>query len=309
MMVRFLFFSFCLTLNMLFANTTNSMPTIVDLLPDLAYLPSIKPAIPDNFVAMSPDGSNILDWVYWGPKEDLLAFFEDEASLRNSLIRVTVASTTQIGPDQFSQEELLTSIAPDAKIRKLKWGSYPVLEINYKKDGKLFYFAFVGLNVSHGYTLLFVLHYPENQKPNAKSLKLWNNFINNTKELSEQETLLVNGQDLQDGYTIATVKGSKLKFIAEKRKKDGKLRIAVVPLEGKTSFKLDQVTTGPMELKWKHGEPLAKVSGTINADDGLYNIEQDQTTNILIRSVDDFSSIDEQSVIYDLSFMLNKHLK
>ncbi len=298
MMLRFLFISFCLMLNMLSANPNNNMPKIVDLLPNLAYLPSIQPAIPDNFVAMSPEGSDILDWVYWGPKEDLMAFFKDEASLHNPLIRVTVASTTQIGPDQFRQEELLTRIAPDAKIRKLKWGNYPVLEMSYKKDEKLFYFAFVGLNVSPGTTLLFVLHYPEGQEPNAKSLELWNTFMNNTKELSEQEMLLVNGQDLQEGYTIATVKGSKLKFIAEKRKKDEKLRIAVIPLEGKTSFKLDQVTTGLMDLKWKQSEPLAKVSGTISADDGVYNIIQDQTTNILIRSVDEFSPIDEQSVIY-----------
>ena len=148
------------------------------------------------------------------------------------------ANVAQTGPNSFSENE--DHLIKSLKIKdpnnfdfiKHKWGNYPVQSIKVKFMGKQLFTAWVGLNDPEGgFTLLFNLVYPETEgHPNKEDIDLWDNFIMKTKQLSERDFFKANGQDMQTGYTIVTVCGEKLKMTAEKRQKDGKMQVVVIPI-------------------------------------------------------------------------------
>ncbi len=282
------------------ASDTN-FPRIVDLLPHYVELPMVNPAIPEDFVAMRANEND--GWDYWGPKEVLLTLFKDRKTIKRPIIRVRPSATCQTGPNEFEGGEEFKSLYPDLQEKKLKWGNHPVLAMRWKNEEGIVLLAIVGLNVPGGQSLLFQLLYPtENGSPSIEALEFWENFLKNTTPLSEQDMIKAHGFDMQDGYTIVSVNGTKLKFTAEKRRKDEKLRITVLPLEGKVTFKKDEVITAFMGLQWKYGEPIAKAYGTITAENAkLHGTEVllEHATTIFIRDVDEFSPIDERFIIHE----------
>ena len=86
-------------------NATNDL-RILDLLPNLLCPFAVDPGIPADFVALSPRGTlDPYDWIYWGPKDVLKAYFENPASLKTPLIRVKLsANVAQTGPNSFNNE-------------------------------------------------------------------------------------------------------------------------------------------------------------------------------------------------------------
>ena len=66
---------------------------ILELLPNLLCPLAVDPGIPADFIALSPKGTlDPYDWIYWGPKDVLKAYFEDPASLKVPLIRVKLSA-------------------------------------------------------------------------------------------------------------------------------------------------------------------------------------------------------------------------
>jgi hypothetical protein len=299
-MKKWLILALAASFSFIFKVPADENPRIMDLMPNFVEIPAINPAIPDDFVAISPPKH--LDWIYWGPKDVLLAYFKDPKSLSQPILRLRLShNVSQTGPSQFSDEDRLLTL-PGITQQKLQWGTYPVQAVRYQANDHLILLARVGLNSLAQDTLLFQMLYPvQNDSLKQKALELWDRFMTQTSALSEQDILKVKGHDLNDGYTIVTINGTKLKVTAEQRVKDGKLRIAAIPLESDVKLKPKKVVKGLMECQWKHGEPLAKVYGTITShnDQRLGTVVQEQVTDVLIRSVEQFSPVEKPFIIHE----------
>ena len=90
----------------------------------------------------------------------------------------------QTGAETFSCEN---SKDESITISKKRWGSYPVLVLNYKpKNKKERYdnFILLGLNSPGQWVLAFEFIYPEKDKfPNEDMVKIWQNLLNHTREV------------------------------------------------------------------------------------------------------------------------------
>lgn len=277
---------------------------ISKLLPNLVSQIAVEPAIPDNFVALSPNGIvDLYDWVYWGPKDVLEAYFKNPASLTTPVLRVKLSSNVcQTGPNSFSSEaELKKMEKSDPKgfaSRKIKWGTYPVLAVRTLMSDKVVNMAWVGLNdPESGFTLMFNLVYPEKEShPNKNARELWTTFLGGTKQLSEPDFFKAHGQDMQPGYTLVTVADAKFKMIAEKRERDGKLQLVVIPSSDKSKFEFLHMQEGQLGSQWKYGEPLLKVKANFEINDGNFkSIISNHMSSVLIKTVPEFSHNIEQA--------------
>jgi hypothetical protein len=196
MRIFFLFSLFC-AFNSLTAGDLKETGHLDDhsrinqLLPNTFYPLHVAPALPADFVAMSPNGDiDLYDWVYWGPKNVLEAYFKNPNSLKSAIIRVKFSeNVAQTSPNTFGNgiEEFVKQLKqadPQAVIQK-RWGQYPVIAIKERMRNKVCNMAWVGLNVPEaGWTLIFNLIYSENKnEPSKEDETMWYKFINETKPL------------------------------------------------------------------------------------------------------------------------------
>ena len=269
---------------------------ILKLLPGLFYSIAIDPAIPINFVAMRPR-LDPLDWVYWGPKEVLEAYFKDPTSLTTPVIKVKLhACVRQTGPDSFNIEKEITELLKkqypeDNTTIKSRWGSYPVFAFKHYQEEKDFG-AWVGLNDPEGRgVLVFNLVCPKKSShPTNEDCELWKKFLFETKQLPEPDFFKAYGQDLRSGYTIISAGGTKLKVTAEKRQRDGKLQVVVTSVTPQTTFQYDKMKECLLGSEWKRGEPLVKVYGTVCKKIGeKKEIMINDVISILLQTVAEFS--------------------
>ncbi len=275
--------------------TTNNL-RILDLLPNIVIPLAVEPGMPEDFVARSPN--EVLDpsdWIYWGPKNDVEAYLKNPESLQVPLLRVKLsANVAQTGPDSFtvSIEDIKKKYPKEFEGGVHHWGNYPVLDVKALAEDKLIFMAWVGLNdPGAGWTLMFNLVYPEKKgHPNKEDRDFWKNFITNTKQLSEQDLFKASGQDLQPGYTIINVGGVKLKMTAEKRQKDGKLQVVVIPSTPDIEYQYADMNEGLLGSQWNFGKPLLKVYGRISKKNGENSqVVIDHVASVLIETVPEFS--------------------
>jgi len=257
---------------------------------------------PEDFVAMAPEGElDPGDWIYWGPKEVLEVYFKDQKKLSQPIFRVTLNSKTmQKSLDTKKEfEKVLDEIKKEgAKVQSKfhgHWGIYPVGAFHGNIKKKQLFIGWAGLNAADGWTLLFEMLVPEQKKrPNTEDIRLWQTFLEKTKQLPEPQFFKAHGQDLQPGFTIVNIEGSKLRISAEKRKSDNKFKITVLPLTDDVEFQCREAGEGLMAANWKKGEPLAKVWGTVIKTDGNYQLSDSLTVSILLKLVDEFTVTPEE---------------
>lgn len=289
-------FALCLYLPALpagqFQDAKNDL-RILELLPNLACPLAVEPSIPDDFIALSPSGNiDPYDWIYWGPKEVLSAYFKNPDSLKVPILRVKLsANVAQTGPNSFNNEEGLKMMKKEASkefsYTESKWGDYPVFAVRTKLEDQLVFTTWVGLNDPEGgWTLMFNLVYPHKKgPPNEEARQLWESLIMKTSQLKDGDYFKAYGQDLQEGYTIVNICGSKLKMVAEKRQSDGTLQVMIIPEDPNVEFHYEDMIEGAMGAKWKFGEPLVKVYGEILINNNIINY----STSIFFKSVPEFS--------------------
>ncbi|NGX44776.1 MAG: hypothetical protein K1060chlam3_00951, partial [Candidatus Anoxychlamydiales bacterium] len=183
---------------------------IIELFPNTWLdCPGIEPAIPSDYIMKFADYDF---YMLWGKKEDLEIISKSKKGhdfpINSPVFNIALSETIiQTGPTSFSKEnyskeeikELKKLELTDFVKHKTTWGDYPVLTITLKKtSGEKAYLAWIGLN-SEGHVWEVNLISPLNkEKENAK---LWNEFINNTKQLPEPEYFIARGMDMRDGYT------------------------------------------------------------------------------------------------------------
>ncbi|EFB40457.1 MAG: hypothetical protein AB7E63_09920 [Parachlamydia sp.] len=273
---------------------------ILKLLPHLFYPLAVEPKIPDDFIAMSPKGKlNGYDWTYWGPKEVLEEYFKDPASLKVPILRVKLSeNTVQTGPETFSENAEINNLKKKYPQRfkdfKHRWGMYPVWAFQTDAYDKMICMAWIGLNAHEGeggWTLLVNLVYPEGPgHPDQNDLKLWDTFITQTKQLSEPEYFIAYGQNLQPGYTIMDDVGVKLTVTAEKRERDGKVQVVVIPSSSDVKFQYAKMEEVLLGSKWNHAAPLLKVYGSVSQDNPEFGkVVLDQVISVLLETVPEFS--------------------
>jgi len=273
---------------------------ILELLPHLLCPLAVDPGIPADFVALSPRGTlNPYEWIYWGPKDVLKAYFENPSSLKAPVLRVKLsANVAQIGPNSFNNDgskeslKMLKREDPQgfASI-ETQWGDYPVLAIRTQMEGRLIFMAWVGLNDPEaGWTLMFNLVYPDKKgRPNKKDHQLWGSLLTKTTQLKDGDYFKACGQDLQEGYTLVDVGGAKLRMLAEKRQSDGTLQVVVIPESSDVEFHYVDMMECLMGAKWKYGEPIIKVYGEIVVNSENVKSTTDYVTSIFFKTVPEFS--------------------
>lgn len=297
----------CFTMNLLVAidlkdkqDAKNDL-RILDLLPNLLCPLAVDPGIPADFIALSPRGTlDPYDWIYWGPKDVLKAYFENPTSLEVPVLRVKLsANVAQTGPNSFNNEgsaeslEMLKKENPQgfASI-ETQWGDYPILAIRTLMESRrLIFMAWVGLNDPEaGWTLMFNLVYPDKQgHPNIKDRQLWESLLTKTTQLKDEDYFKAYGQDLQEGYTLVNVGGAKLKMLAEKRQSDGTIQVVVIPEGSDVEFYYVDMVECLMGAKWKYKEPIVKVYGEIVVNREKFKSSIDYVTSIFFKSVPEFS--------------------
>lgn len=272
---------------------------ILDLLPNLLCPLAVDPGVPADFVALSPRGAvDPYDWIYWGPKDVLKAYFENPASLKEPILRVKLsANVAQVGPNAFNNEASMESIKKmkeeDPKgvaFLETQWGDYPVLALRVPYD-RLIFMAWVGLNdPESGWTLMFNLVSPnEEGRPNKQDRQLWANLLEKTTSLKDGDYFKAYGQDLQEGYTTVNVGGAKLKMLAEKRQSDGTLQVVVIPESPDVKFHYVDMMECAMGAKWKYGEPMVKVYGEIVVNNENPKSITHYVTSVFFKTVPEFS--------------------
>lgn len=258
---------------------------------------AVDPSIPIDFIALSPKGTpDPYDWIYWGPEDILKDYFKNPTSLKAPILRVKLSSNvSQTSSSAFNNNESLKMLQKEApegfSSIDSQWGDYPILAIQAQQDGHITFVAWVGLNDPEaGWTLMFNLVYPnEKGLPNKEDLQLWESLIMKIKPLKDGDYFKAYAQDLQEGYTIVNVSGTKLKMIAEKKQRDGLLQIVVIPENSDTEFRYDDMLECAMGAKWKQGEPMVKVYGDIIVKNENSDFTTNNVTSIFIKTVPDFS--------------------
>jgi hypothetical protein len=269
---------------------------ILELLPNLVLPLAVNPGIPDNFIALAPGSLSLCDWIYWGPKNVLEAYFENPESLEEPILAVQLSfDVFQTGPNSFSHEDSLKTHKEDGLEEfissKSQWGDDPVLVVRGTMENQLFFIAWVGLNnPENGATLVFNLVYPMQEgRPNKKDRDLWENLLTKTTQFTDRDYFRSHGQDLNDGYTLVTVGKGKMKMIAEKRQSDGMLQVIVIPESPEVEFRYIDMMEDLMEAQWRYKEPLVKVHGETLVNRGNYHSTTNHVTSIFYKTVPEFS--------------------
>ena len=300
------------------ATVSHPPARIRTLLPDLLLPLGVDPAIPDNFVAMSPAGKpDLIQGIFWGPKDVLEKYFQDpEHKLETPVIRVMLSpNVAQTHPNGFDPnmikmwKKTFKEASRSLSMQQMHWGSYPVIAAHLKAVVKAeesnteesssaetpfengFLFAYVGLNDSQGgQTLMFHLVPPTDRPLSKKDKKFWNHFLKNTRPLSDQELFLADGHDLQPGYTILDIGPLRFTLTAEKRMADGMVQLVVVPGELGSSFELQDMRECLMGANWHFGKPLLKVMGSFEGKSEEFGgFTFNNIVSILIDEVEEFS--------------------
>lgn len=252
---------------------------ILELLPNLICPLAVEPAVPADFVAMSPRGEpDAYDWIYWGPQDVLKSYFKNPDSLKQAILRVKLsANVVQTGPKAFDQdmeaflEEMHKQNPKGFTHLQQQWGEYPILAIKDERENAACFMAWVGLNDPEaGYTLMFNLVPPANGMLSKNDKNLWEQLLMGTEGLKDGDFFRACGLDLQPGYTIVQVGKAKLKMTAEKRKRDGALQVVIVSITPRTEYLYEDMEEGLMGAEWNFKKPLVKVYGTIKDDQGMF---------------------------------------
>lgn len=303
---------------------------IFHLLPTLDAPLAVEPYIPRNFVAMSKTGIlDAHDWVYWGPKDVLEAYFADPHSLKQSLLRVRLSETVkQISADKFSSEndELCKLLAPMGLKRlydvRMNWGKYPIYIITAEFQKKWLYTGWVGLCDPQGTTLMFELVYPvavadTALKPTNEQFKLWDEFLDKTKPLLS-DPLYLDGFKISytPGVTDIMLYGAAFSVVGEQRVSDKLIQVVVDTQKSGFKAVLDSVYLAHISPQLNTGGPGAKVYLSLVRKEGDKETVFTHMLPVIVKPVEAFSVDAKQAlakgdIVYEqpLPCMLKEYLK
>lgn len=311
------------------ANGFKADQRIFSLLPTLDAPLVVEPYIPKNFVAVSKTGTlDAHDWIYWGPKDVIEAYFNDPYSLKQSILRVRLSQTVkQVASTRFSAEndELCSLLAPMGLKRlydvRMNWGKYPVYVITAEFQKKWLYAGWVGLCDPQGTTLMFELVYPVTLadtalKPTNEQFKLWDEFLDKTKPLPEPICSDGFSISYSPGLTDVRLYGAAFCVIGEQRVSDKHIQVVVDMQKSGFTPVLDSVYLAHITPQLNTGGPGAKVYLSLRRKEGEKEMVFTHMLPVIIKPVDVFS-VDAQAaqakgdIVHEqpLACMLKDYLK
>jgi len=253
----------------------------------------IEPAIPENFVALSEcEKMDGFDLAYWGPKEVIQSYLKQPQSLKEPIFLIQISQNTKqskfgVLDEKSIEAQLRNDKAPPSSWSFGKWGDYPYCLVSSTLSGKHMHVAYVGPNDDSGSVLVFKLIVPQTPNGLSLSMKVWDKFFTETKQLPEPLLFKALGQEMHLGYTIVDILDYKIKVIAEKRKSDSKMKFSIIPQDKTVKFHFESAFEGLMGGSWHYKEHLLKIQGSYIIDDGWMN--NHMTTSVLIKEVDEFT--------------------
>lgn len=275
-------------------------PRIVKLLPGLVTPLAVKPAIPGDFEALSPESTpDITRTLFWGNMGVVQGFLQNASNLREPIVGVKLSNNMQhkAGTKELTGEkELLKEMKSHGykvvKSRKLFWSIYPVWVVQLQTpNNRALHLAWVGLNAPQGSVLMFQLIYPESwDQKMAQNIDLWENFLTKTEILSDEKYFEANGFSLSKGFTLVDDEAAKMQVTAERRNSDHKLLVIVKPLDRHTEFDLNEINVGKIGGEWFRGQLIAKIDGQITSQvNGKRTVVPTHVTPVLIKDVDNYT--------------------
>lgn len=274
----------------------DSAPPVVsrinELIPDtwIEY-PAIEPAIPSDYV-MEPndDGISIL----WGTESDLENFKNQNTSnFSNGVFVLKHSMEHQTGPNSFSfnKKDLIKEYSKVGlqvvRAGNGQWGEYPTFFYEGNAaNGEVVRSLWIGLNSPEKWVLVISMM-PTNNKMNDE--RLWNRFLNNTKQLTGYEYFRSVGSDMKDGCTTYSCAMGVVEARVQQRKKDKKLAIKVTPMNSNTIFTVQKTVQATMMGPWRHGDKLTKIYGTMIYEDGNYKNVINSVINVFTEDVAEFT--------------------
>jgi hypothetical protein len=271
---------------------------IKELLPGLLPVLPIDPYIPEDFGIVSADAEpNLLKGIYWGVPDEVQAYLQKSGQNINPIFRIQLSNqVSQNGPETFIgdktvEKELNLKTDTLVKMRKALWGRYPVLILETTDSkGTTAYNAWVGLNSPSGMTLEISLILPANSKQSTeRSLKIWNAFLNNTKELPPDFSSNAFHEYTGKGYTMFSVDEARLKVFAQKRISDGKVLIVAIPANANTSFAYEGASEALSKSSTNEGKSIVKVQGRVIYAKEKTSLVIETSIVVYLREVDDFT--------------------
>lgn len=287
-------------LTMIFSNVIcagdsepSELPRICALIPDTwVEFPAIAPAIPADYIMMRYD--NLMS-IAWGAKEDLDGYKMEEAQNppNRAIFLLNHSTEQQTGPNSFSFtkksfiQEMQKAGVKVTRARNARWGEYPlfIYEGNGPR-GQCLRSIWVGLNSPDGWVLHISMIPTKNRMEDEK---LWNRFVEDTKTLSGAEYFQAYGSDMKDGMTTHWCAKAAVKAQAERRSKDKKLAIKVIPLNEYTTFQVHKSLQTIMSGGWRNGDPVTKIYGTMTYKSDQYNNQINAVVNVFTKEVSEFS--------------------
>lgn len=267
-------------------------PEVMYLFPEFLIIPAIEPALPAKYkAAHSRDPFD--PRVYWGTGNGLNTYLLTGFPIKDCpVFSVRISENTlqcelnEAGVRKLIDEKFPALGLKNIGTRFLNWGQYPVVAMENRFDSMVVYSAWVGLNEPTGETLLINYLFPNGRgHPTAKEIKIWETFLNETKELPPQYYYITKGQDLHPGYTVVNLGPASFRVIAEVRKRDRAPLIAVEPLNENTMFTFKDMQEGAMGGEWNAGATAIKVTGTVTARNYIF----DETSTVMVKEVDEFT--------------------
>ena len=282
------------------------------LLPGLSSYPGLDFAIPENFVMVKEKKSkipNLKDGVYWGEKDEIGKYLvaKNGDLLQGSfggIIHVKQYDTARLLElNKVSLDKLCKDFEKKEKCKIIEkkrahWGRYPALSVITEKDDNKVYYVLIAPEEEDGLGLLIGLRCWNHETPRENELKLWNDFLDNTKEMVYSEYLQLNGQKLKRGETLVSFKGSDLKVTAYRRISDDKLKISIEPKSKKISFSPKQSYECLCAFEEFYKQPIVQIKGTIRHKSINSDSLKFMTLNVLIEDVDEFP-VSETKTISD----------
>ncbi len=253
---------------------------------------AVDPALPDDFICYSQDG--ILSHegtLIWGKKETIDQFLTNPKEISDPLILVSISPNvfqkTYGKLIEIKSQDIL-QYTKDFEIERGTFGDYPYCKTWVKSNDKIYHCAHIGLNHESHAVLFLQLLQPEDGSKTKQAELLWNAFFKNTKQLPFPDFALAHGHDMQTGFTTVEIQDKKFKVTAEKRKKDGKIKLSVIPLDQDLIFNHINTYVDMMRTDWHKGELILKTLGTfIDQKNSIY---MNMTVAILVKEVEEFSS-------------------
>lgn len=172
-------------------------------LPHLLAPFPVRLALPNNFVARSVDAElpgSLVDGMLWGKEETIKSIWAQAGQksmvVTSGVFRASLTlNVSQTGPDQFSvgtdeqlRRDLESAGATEIKIRRIFWGTFPVIAISYMSSkGKPGALAWIGLNFEENVLLVNYI-FPEGleEESYTKDFDIWNTFLDKSQMIPQK---------------------------------------------------------------------------------------------------------------------------